>query len=322
MEVDRALSKIVCLAGFAVVSAFGFSYFLLRYIENGDSGFFWLGAGSGIIFLSVFLLNVFFIKARWRANLIIFIEALGLLAGLYSQFSLSLFWGILAAALILIWAGEAGLAEIKNLLTVKFWRVGKRSLPKAILALSLVSGIAYYLNVAKSDWREPKNFLISEPTFEKIIKPTSPLLKKFFPAVDLESATGDVLRNLALDQVEKNPEFKILSQSQKKVIIEKLIEESEKQLGEATGIKLGREKRVGENLYYILLQKIVELPEKVQSVIPQAAAALIVLTILSVSWLIRWLATVMAWIIYEILLALGFAVLAMEGRSREIVLLK
>ncbi|PIY58818.1 hypothetical protein COY97_02210 [Candidatus Wolfebacteria bacterium CG_4_10_14_0_8_um_filter_39_64] len=71
-----------------------------------------------------------------------------------------------------------------------------------------------------------------------------------------------------------------------------------------------------------MVEKFTKLPENVRLFAPVAIAALIFLTIVSLSLPIRLITTVLAFLIYEICLALGFSTIMLEGKSREIIILK
>jgi len=75
-------------------------------------------------------------------------------------------------------------------------------------------------------------------------------------------------------------------------------------------------------LYEIMITKVSQLPANVKSFIPIGIAALIFLSIISLSWPIRMIVNVPAYLIYEICLALGFSAIIIEGKSGEVIILK
>jgi hypothetical protein len=71
-----------------------------------------------------------------------------------------------------------------------------------------------------------------------------------------------------------------------------------------------------------MVKKFGTLPKSVIPIAPIIVAALIFLIIVGFSLPIRLIVTFLAFLLYEIFLALGFSAKMMEGRDREIIVLK
>ena len=317
-----SLGKTIAMAIVGIVAAFGFGLFLNLSIASGNWNPIIITAVLGLLFLSVFLLNVFFIRVLWWSRLTALLEGLALLIGFFDKFSFWIFVGAVLAALAFFWGNLAGLQELENLLKIKLWRVSKRAVPKAIIGLAVFVSLVYYANVEESGLSKPGQFFISAPTFEKyFIQPAAPFLKNFIPEFDLSMTAGDLIESMARGQIESSPQAQLLPKAAKELFVNQAAQESERQLSEWIGMPINPKSKISEVIYDAMVKKILELPAEVKNVIPAATALLIFLTIISFTWLIRWLSTFVAYLVYEILLALGFAAVMMESRSREIIVL-
>jgi hypothetical protein len=321
-EADKAIAKIVILAIIGIVFSFLFGYFLKLFILEGQSDFLLFSFLAGLGFLVFFLLNVFFIKNLWLVNLIIFLGALAFSASFYDQLSKIFGIGVLISFLILLLANYVGRQELENMLKIKFWRVSKKTVPKAIVALAVFVGIVY-VGVANLDI-ERKEFFISQETFEKIISPITKLgiIQGFVPGFDLSLPTEKLIKNLAASQIEQNSELKLLPETVKNQLIERSVKELENKISEFTATPLDSKAKASDALYEMMVKRFGDLPANAKSIAPKIVAALIFLTIVGLSLPIRLIVSVLVFLIYEICLALGFSTIMMEGRSREIIILK
>jgi len=310
IEADRSVSKIVILAAIGIIFSFAFGYFLKLFIFQGRLDFLLFCFLAALGFLIFFLLEVLFVKTSWIVNLIILLETLGFLVPFYDHLSKTVAIGTLISFLILLSGIYIGRAEMENMLKIKFWRISKKTLPKAIAGLALFSSIIYGGVIGS----EEKEFFISQATFEKAIE--------FVPGFDLSLPVETLIKNLAIKQVEGNAQFSLLPESAKKELINQSVKEFEKKISDFTGLPLNPKVKASEAIYEIMVEKFANLPENIRLFAPATIAALIFLTIVGLSLPIRIIATVLAFLIYEICLALGFSAIIMEGRSREIIILK
>lgn len=324
VEADRSIAKIVVLAAIGVIFCFLFGYFLKLFILNSSNWQFLLFSFlTAVGFLIFYLLDVFFIKTFWIIGLTVFLETLAFLAPFYDRISATLMAAAFVSFLILVSGDYLGRRELENMLKIKFWRISKKTVPKAVIALALFVG-AVYVAVPGIGQIEQKEFFISQPTFEKIISPFSnvSLIQQILPGFNLSSTVEELVNNLAAGQVKKIPQANLLPEAAKKQLINQATKDFEKQFSDFVGTPVNPQAKVSEVIYEIMVQKFTQLPDNIKTVIPIGAAAIIFLIIIGFTLPIRWLATCLAYLIYEIFLALGFSATMMEGRSREIIILK
>jgi hypothetical protein len=322
IEADRSIAKIVILAVIGIIFCFFFGYFLRLFILDGQSGFLLPCFLAGMGFLAFFLLNAFFIKNSWIVSLIIFLDVLAFSAPFYDQVSKTFWLGILLTFLIFIWANYTGRQELENMLKIKFWRISKKVIPKAITALAIFVGIVY-VGIADTVIKE-KEFFISQTTFNKIVLPiaNSSLVQAFSPGFDLSLPTGKLLENLTASQLEGSSQFQFVPGAAKDELVSQSVNELENKISGFTGVALDPDQKASDFLYEVMVKKFGTLPKSVIPIAPIIVAALIFLIIVGFSLPIRLIVTFLAFLLYEIFLALGFSAKMMEGRDREIIVLK
>lgn len=320
IESDRSIAKIVILAAIAIVFSFLFSYFLKSAVLRGGSNFSILSFSAASIFLAFYFLNVIFIKSLWRVNLIILLESLAFLLVFYDMFSLNILLGALAAFLVLLWGSFAGRDELENTLKVKFWRIGKRVIPKGIFALALFVGVVY----AGAAIGQNEEFPLSQSAFEKLVGPVlqNGLVQNFLPGLDINLPTSELFKNLAEKQVEGNQQLNLLPAAAKNELIGQAAAETQKRLSEFLGVTLNSNLNILTAIYDAGIKKFASLSDNAKMAVPITLAVLLFLTIVGLTLPIRWLIALIAFLFYEIFLALGFTEVTLEGRSREIILLK
>jgi len=328
-DVDRSMTKIIILAILGIVFASVFSYFLNSFFINYQTTTLTISVGALAGFLIIFLFQSLFIKSLWRVNLIIFLQSIGLMAGFYKRIlaplqgkeidivPLILFWLMFA---FLVWANWSGIRETRNLLKVKFWRISKIVLPKAIAAIALAGSVLFVF--PSSPLTVGFQLPISSSSLEKFLTPASGILQKFIPGFDVSLSVAELTKSLAERQIAKLPEAQRLPKSAQQQLIAKAMKDFEGQIANVFGSDINPKLKITDIAYEALKNKFEELPENLKFIVILSIAALLFLTIEGVAIPFRWFITIIAFIIYEILLMTGFATIMLEGKSREIIILR
>ena len=153
--------KIMFLAFLGIVFSGFFGYFLKSFLIAQDFNSALILISSLILFWSVFIIQTFFIKSVWISYLIIFLECLGLVGVFYKNISNNgIQAGIGITFLILILANQKGRQELEDFVKIKFWRISKTILPKAIAAVFLFSSVIYVYGFPTEE-----GFFISKQAF-------------------------------------------------------------------------------------------------------------------------------------------------------------
>ena len=320
-EVDRSNFKIGFLALLGIIFSFLFGYFINDFIIGGQSLYFYFGFACGIIFGAIFLLKAFFMKSSDKIFLIVFLESLALFFGFFRQLSPVIGIAVFIAFLILISGIFGGKRELQNFLKIRFWKIGKVVLPKVILAITLVSSAAYFNNFYKNISLAEVQIL-SKEAFERIIAPTDFMVKKFYPGFDFSLKAEDWIINMAKSQIEDSSAASVFPASAKSQLVKQASDQLKKSITDFSGAPVNFGSKISEAIYDVVILKIKQMAPKTKIVFMASVSALIFLTVMGFILPIRWIMAALAFIIYEIFLAVGFATVAMEGRNREIIILK
>jgi len=319
-SLDRSKIKIIVLAFFGVVFSFASGFFLQVFMVNGGGNNLLLSFLSGLGFMAVFLLCVFFIKTGWIVNLAIFIQSLAFFVLFYDRLSAMVGIGAVLGFLFFISGIYAGRSELENSLEIKFWKIGKKVLPKAIAGIAIFAGVvcASFIDVGS------KEFFIPRGAFNAVVSPMadSGLLEKIAPGFDFSGSTEEMIRNIAMRKIENNPQLKILPDSIKEELAGKAVQEVKNQTAGIAGTDLNFQGKLSDTMYDFLAVKFYSLPESILNSTPIIVAIFIFLAIISFVWPIRLIAAFVSFLLYETFLALGFGVIIFEGRSKENVILK
>lgn len=315
VEIDRSNSKIAVLAVLGVISFFLSGYFLKLYFLGGNLNFFWLSLGSLSAYLIVFLFQSLFIKNLKRINLIIFLESAALLAGFYDKFNWTILTGAFIAFLFLLWGNYNGVRQLRDSIKVNFWRLSKAILPKAIAATALFGSVVY-ISVNDGD------FFLSRTAFDEILKPSVLIVQKFIPDFNFSLSINELAMSLAEKQISESPQTQFLPKSVKAQLTAQSVKELENKFSSILGAPIDPKLKISETIYETLKNKFLNLPENMRYFVLLAAGTIIFLTVESFALPFRLLISFIGFIIYEILLAAGFATIVLEGKNREIIILK
>ncbi len=321
VDVDRSMFKIAVLAVFSVVSLSVFGYFFKLFFQGGEGKLFLISGLSAIIFLIFFTLQTLFIKSLKINSLIIFLSCVGLAAIFYNIVNSAILIGIALVFVALFFGNINGVRELRNSLKINFWKINKTVLPKAVAAIFLFISIIYiYGNSAVNG-----EFFISQQNFEKIVlSPSIIVAQRFYPEINLSLTINELAVNLAKKQIEESSELNILPLAVKKTMVNQAAAELEKQISGFLSIpeSTGKKSTISETLYEVLKNKFNAFPENIKSLVLIGVVLTIFLTLEVLALPIRLIISILTFIIYEILLSFGFASVELEGRSKEIIILK
>ncbi len=320
-DVDRSMLKIAVLAVFNVVSLSAFGYFFKLFFQGGKENLLLISGLSAIIFLIFFTLQTLFIKSLKISSLIIFLSCVGLAAIFYDIANSAILMGVALVFLALFSGNLNGVRELKNSLKISFWKISKTVLPKAVAAIFLFISIIYIYGNSGTNG----GFFISQQNFEKIIlSPSIIVAQKFYPEIKPSLTINELAVNLAKKQIEESPELNILPSTVKKIMVNQAAGELEIQIKGFLSIpeSAGKKLTISEAIYETLKDKFNAFPENIKSLILIGVVLTLFLTLEVLALPIRLIISFLAFIIYEILLAIGFANVELEGRSKEIIILK
>jgi hypothetical protein len=320
---DKSIIKVVVLAFFSLAFSFVFGYFLKSFFAGGNLNHLLFSCLAAAGFAAFFFLESLFTKNFWLASLVNLLNIAAFSANFYEFLASQIFLaGIAISLLVLVWGDYGGRRELQNMLKIKLWRIGKKTVPKAVLAIALLAGTVYYLQAAGAGPTD--EFFISRTTFQKIVSPAVSLglIQKFFPGFDPSLSAEKIMENFAQKQAEGNSQFNSLPESAKKQVLSQSVKELEDTIAKFGGGKFNTSGNFYDTLYDLAVYKFSQLSAAGKQAVPAVAAVSIFLSIILLIWPIRMAVMTIAFVFYEMFLAFGFIEVTTEGKEKEIVVLK
>ncbi len=299
-EVDMSALKINGMAVTGMILAFAFSFSLLKVFAGGGTPFVITVIVAAALFLVMIFLQTLFVKDSGRLSILLFLETVAMFLPFIFQFSGFLIAGAVITYLFLLWGSMSGKSEMQQAMKIKIWRLSKFVLPKAVTAISIFIAAAYI------SFFQDQNLVVSKETFMKII-PTVDVVTSFvYPGISFNDSFESVLSTISGEQ---------------KLTAEQ-VEESRLKLKELVKIDFEARDSLTNIIYDAYKNYAIMIPSGQKILILIVLGIALFFTVRTVGAPVYWLVALLTALIYEILLALGFAVVVLETRSKEIVLLK
>ncbi len=313
-NVDTSMPKLVAIYIVNILSAGFLGYVTKLIITDGgvSAGNILIATLVSFAFLSLFLLQALFVKSMKTQGLLVLLETLALAAPFI------FFWSwtfMLAVALLLFFlmnAIRSGMKEMDNQMKIGFRAIEKRTLPTAVTGLALFVSIIYVtVNGVGASF-------LSKDAFRIMLKPADPiaqslLAKDFSIGMTMEKFA----ETLAVKQF--GPAYTTLAPSMKKQALTEVLTQLRAQ-ATGYGISFKNSDTVSDAFYSYFVKQFDKIPVQYRSMIPYIILLLTFLTVKSLGAILRWLIIAPTYVLYQFLLSAGFARIAMESRSREIII--
>lgn len=307
VDADRSILKILLFI-FAVALVAGFAGFLLEREQL------LYGIIVGVVFLSLFTLQNLFIKGYDKLFLASLVESVAMSLPFYKNFSGYFVIAGLTLVILLFKASFNVRKELEASMKIRFLKISRISMNMAMPGI-----ILFFLGL----FIIRGEFLTREGV-SLALEPLSPIAAKYIPKFSFEASTGELLNNIvisSLGEIETENLNKIPLLSRNKLIAESVNGFQDRIKG-FVGTEISLEKSVSANVYDILNTRYNNLTTASKTI-------LIVMIFLSLFSLIITLVplahipiAILTFVMYEIFLVSGFAVVQLEPRSREIIILK
>jgi hypothetical protein len=334
-EVDRSTLKIVLLALFGIGSSVLATKLFLNFLLSVRTDFFFLWLIAAAVFLVFVLLETIFIKSRMKLVGITFLQGIVPLAlfanELYPNPSTPLFVGAGLFSLFLIFGSHKGWRFLQESLTIRFSFMAKIVLPKVVMGM-----IFFLLSVLYVQYFQLNKFTdqLGESILSEALTASEPLVKLWFPGVQFDQNVGSFFGSVAESQV-KNTRVEMTRNDGARVLTEfqSLTDDMKKRIIDETGNKvrmLGEEKLKiplspdlsMKKAIFLAIKKYIENSAESMGVLFHVIVlAIVFFTLKGIFSLIHWFISFLAFVIYKFLVAVGFAYINLENRSREFVLL-
>ena len=304
VDIDRSVFKIAALSVASVILAGLFAYQFFHLALDADLSAVLIVIGLGVGWLTFVTLQTFLIKSLNIAGGLVFFEVLAVWLMMPQKFSSLNLLGIIILLILLVIGFIGGRADINNSLKIRFWRTSRRTVPAAMTGLAIL--ITLYLLQSFN----LTQFSIPRSAFDFFLKSSEPLLAFFIPNFSLDAKVDDVLKSFVesrLPPVTPAP------------VVNEAVLGLKKSIREATGINISGEERVGDALYDISIARLLSLPSAVKTLALVALGLLIFLFLKGLALVLNWIIIMLAFLIFQMLLAFNFMHVGIESRNKEII---
>lgn len=307
--------KIIPLFILEIVSAFLMSFYFRQFLVffNGYS-LIWFLVGLGVFIISSFFAALFLKGFIWSALAAGF-SVMVSLAVFYDHFSAALNGFGFVVFLVFAWGIFKLQRALENTLEIDFFHLAKVFLSKMAMGTAiLLSVFSYFLFSVKG------GPVIPLEAFKAFLRPNEKVVAVFFPGFSFDKSLqlflADVLEKQLADKV---PNFATLPVSIKEGLIAPFQQQIVDGLQKFSGIKISLKDPISDVAYDVLAVKFSQLNEPLKSwtLIGVFVGLFFTIQILFVP--INWLLSIVLFLIYSFLLAVNFASIKMESRSKEVV---
>ncbi len=279
------------------------------------NGYLLLGLIS-MIFLSVMLvLQNFFVKGFDKLFVAACLESVAGAGFFYADFSGMLVAVITVLVAVLVKSFFDVRRELETSIKVRFWKICKVSLSSNVPALMLF--FLALLSVNGSFFTETNftNF---------ILKPTSPIIAAYLRDFDPSKNTKEFITEMLVSNFSETDKQELgkLTPAAKNQAITSLINKFSTSIEISTGSTIDLNKPISTNIYNGIMAAYNRLAGN-------SLIFVIIIGVISIYYLIRSVMPILylpiafiVFVFYEIILAAGFALVQLESRSREVIVLK
>lgn len=312
----KGMIKIGTLAFAGVLFALGFSWFLRSFLLSGEWQ--WLGWSTicAVAYLVVFTLQTFFIRSNVHFAFAFFLQSVALL-GSFITFTTPIVTLFVLVYTLLLSASFGGRKILENTLKIDFWSISKLVVPKGIIALTLLVSVFIPLHLQANRDVLP----LSLATFDKVLASSNVFVQRFYKDFDPSKSVEEIARTATEQQLAALPQAQDLKPRERELLIRRAMEDFYKQIFDYTGVAVNPRDPLSKAAYGILEQKFGALQDEAKLWIYILLGSIVFISIASIMMPIRIIVGLLAFFLYEVLLALGFAHVTLESRQKETLIL-
>ncbi|MBI4094637.1 MAG: hypothetical protein HY435_00370 [Candidatus Liptonbacteria bacterium] len=301
----------VVLNVFTILSALAASFFYRQLLDE-KSGIALLFA-SVTVFLMLTLYNAMLAKDGAKRFLLLVAQGISLAAFFYDQPLNIVALAVIATIAFFTLGTLRGRRVLNNNLTIRFLRIGRVTLASAVSGLVLAIIILYVPRVGS------QGMFISRDIFQLFFESGARFTRNLYPGIDLGGPIGSVARQIAELQAKNDASFARLSGAEQEAVLEKASDELVGRMGETLKLALTGEERASDVFYNGIALFTANAGEtlKQQLFIGSIILAYLVLRAAAVGF--YWIVLMIAWGVYQLLIATNIFHIASESRSQEVL---
>lgn len=311
VDTDKSIVKIASIISVNVFLAFLSSYFLSIGNLPVSVIFF-------VLFLVCLIIQNLFIKGLNKLFIASALESVAIALPFYNNFSGYSFLIIIVLILLCYKSSFDSRKEMEQAMRIRFFKISRLSMGMALPAIVIFLGLMVSM----------RGNGFTEDSVRWALQPLTPLAQKYASNFSPDVKVRDLLNNIALSglasQAKSNPSLNLdsLPESDRKKLIDQGIKDLENRLDTFFGQKLDLDKSVSINIYEGLNSFYKGLTSSSQVIVLLISLFIAYSLIRGLSILVQIPIAFLALILYEALLGFNFAVIQLEPRSREVIIMK
>jgi hypothetical protein len=336
---ERAMTiwKVLVLALVGLGANLLATYALTTYLATANSGFLFVVMGGGLVGLIILVLQALFVKSSFVLRVVVFVETMGPLVlfteHLYPPLSLVL----LAAAFLFFFFANMGslrgLRQAAASMAVHFFEVARTVIPKALTgALIFITALTY---LTYFSWGS-MNDAVGRRFVNQVLSSANPVLQLYFSQASVDQNVGELLEavvraqledgengllgRLAPGSAEATSALRELPVPQRDAIIARVTETFRRSLEPIVG-PLDPAEPVRDAIYRILENRFASLSPSQYATFSVGGLVLVFFALKGFFSLFHWLIAVVAYLVFKLLMAFGFARTGTATQTREFVML-
>ncbi len=311
-----AFYKILGLDILIILAAFSSSWLFLDFLDG--KAVFWLPAISVALLMAFSVFEILIGEDFFRRSFVLLLEIAAVIIPFYLRNqNLSYYYFLTAAAimLVLLFLGELqSRRSLDDNIRVRFFRIAKKELSKLTTALVLVFLIFYFPQI-----NSQKSVALSEYFFGGLYDVSVKIVNGLYPEINLNGSYGDFIKSMVDYQISGNIQFETMPTALQSQLRNTLTAQLMSQISGRLGMAIPASEPLG-GVFQAYLMKILN-GWRTQYGILFFGVWLLALFFLVRSFAVvfYWAVALVAYLIYEILVASDFLRLVPRNRIQEVV---
>ena len=334
-ERDQSIIKIAVLLFFALLFSVGTIFFFFQFLDTARIPFLFLSLGTAILTLGATLLNAILIKNEIVVSIIALAQGIVPLVlfgdRIYPTPSFVLLGGALLFGILLLLASLRGAHALKQLTSVRFFQVSHIVVPRAITALLIFLSVLVYLAYFEWGALSPD---VGKAFVRGVVRSSVPIVRIWLPGFSEEASVEETLSMLARTQLERTVvrpdlplpsnftgDFNQLPPSFRAQLVEHTVQNLKEGFEQTFGIPLLMNSSISEIAYDLAAARIGRLSAAERTTLGIALAFSLFSLAKGITLFLSWVVSLFAFLVFKLLIVIGFAHTAEELRNREFVIL-
>lgn len=314
-NIDTSKWKIAAILAAGILSSLAFGYFLRLFLVGRNQLI--IMAATLVLFLIIFILQTLFLKGGKIIHSLAALESVGIVIFFLDYFSFYFLLALASLAGFFALAVYRGRVEIDNQMKAHFFRIEKKVLAQVFTGISLLISLMY-VEIAGLG-----NLGITQKQIDNLLRPAEPIARNLlienfsFNMTVYQFAEATVIDQLAS---QLGVPINLVPAAAKSAAVNQSLNALREQAA-GYGINFRNSDTLSQVVYNYIIGQIKKIPSGFRFAIPIGIVLIIFLTIKGLGTIVRLLVSFPAYLVYELLILTGFARVALESRSREIIIL-